>query len=415
MHFVLKISHLSNSDIIGGAGIASYRIHKALLKKGHKSELFVNNYYSGDFTVSYPINYLGKVSAVIKPQIINPLKKLLVTRNKALHSLSILPSNWPNKLNNSDADIIHLHWVQNEMISIKDIGNIKKPIVLNTHDMWPFCGAEHLNFDGRWQNGYYKKNRPENESGFDLNRYIWQLKKRYWKKPFYIVSPSKWMAQCVEKSALMKNWPCTIIPNCIDTKKWGPLNKSFSRKLLNLPDNNPILIFGTFNSNNQFHKGFDLLKKSLDFLKTINEDFNLVIFGQNKPKNPIDFGFPTYYLGQLKDSYSLKALYSASDILLVPSRVESFCNTACEAHSCGMPVVSFKVGGLIDIISHKKTGYLATPFDIKDFANGIIWVSDQINLDKKLNNLARERAVKNWDYEIVSKKYENLYQKIIFK
>ena len=411
----MKITHLSNSDIIGGAGIASYRIHKALLKKGHNSQLLVNNYYSGDYTVSYPNNSLDKLSALIKPKIVNPLKKLLVTKSKELHSLSILPSNLPKKLNNSDADIVHLHWVQNEMISIKDIGNIKKPIVMNTHDMWPFCGAEHLNFDGRWEKEYTRENRPKDESGIDLNKYIWQQKKRYWKKPFYIVSPSKWMADCVNKSALMRGWPCTVIPNCIDTKKWRPLNKSFSRKLLNLPDNKPILIFGTFNANNKFHKGFDLLKKSLDFLKTRNTEYNLVIFGQNKPPVSIDYGFPTYYLGRLTDSYSLKALYSASDILLVPSRVESFCNTACEAQSCGIPVVSFEVGGLIDIIEHKKTGYLASPFDIKDFAEGIIWISDKLIIDKKLNKYARKRAIDNWDYPVVAKEYETLYKKIVLK
>lgn len=404
---------MSNSDIIGGAGIASYRIHKALLKKGHESQLFVNSYHSGDLSVSHPINSSDKISALLKPKIVNPLKKLLVTKNKALHSLSILPSNWHKKLNNSNADIVHLHWVQNEMISIRDIGHIKKPIVMNTHDMWPFCGAEHLSFEKRWEEGYSKNNRPKNESGYDLNKYIWQLKKKYWKKPFYIVSPSEWMAQCVKKSALMKSWPCKVIPNCIDTKKWRPLNKSFSRKLLNLPDNKPILIFGTFNSNNQFHKGLDLLKQSLNYLKEKNKDFNIVIFGQNKPQNPINFGFPTYYLGQLKDSYSLKALYSASDILLVPSRVESFCNTACEAHSCGIPVISFKVGGLIDIVNHKKTGYLASPFDIKDFAKGIIWILDQINIDNNLNKFAREKAVKKWDYSVITKKYETLYKEII--
>ena len=410
----MKISHLSNSDIIGGAGIASYRIHKALLKKGHKSQLFVNSYHSGDFTVSHPVKSLDKISALLKPKLINPLKKLLVTKNKALHSLSILPSSWHKKLNNSNADIVHLHWVQNEMISIRDIGNIKKPIVMSTHDMWPFCGAEHLSFEKRWEEGYLKNNRPDNESGYDLNKYIWQLKKKYWKKPFYIVSPSEWMAQCVKKSALMKSWPCKVIPNCIDTKKWRPLNKSFSRKLLNLPDDKPILIFGTYNSNNQFHKGFDLLKQSLNFLKEKNKEFNIVIFGQNRPVNPTNFGFPTYYLGQLKDSYSLKALYSASDILLVPSRVESFCNTACEAHSCGIPVVSFKVGGLIDIVDHKKTGYLANPFDTKDFANGIIWILDQITKDNNLNKFARKKALNNWDYSVVIKKYETLYEELIF-
>ena len=179
---MLKISHLSNSDIIGGAGIAAYRIHKALLRNEINSRLFVNNYYSGDSTVIPPLNKISKISALLKPQIVNPLKRLLFTRNKALHSLSILPSNWPKRLNNSDADIVQLHWIQNEMISIRDVGNIRKPVVMNTHDMWPFCGAEHLSFDIRWEEGYSKNNRPSDESGYDLNRYIWNLKKRSWKK-----------------------------------------------------------------------------------------------------------------------------------------------------------------------------------------------------------------------------------------
>ena len=412
---MLKISHLSNSDIIGGAGIAAYRIHKALLRNEINSRLFVNNYYSGDSTVIPPLNKISKISALLKPQIVNPLKRLLFTRNKALHSLSILPSNWPKKLNNSDADIVQLHWVQNEMISIRDVGNIKKPVVMNTHDMWPFCGAEHLSFNTRWEEGYSKNNRPSDESGYDLNKYIWNLKKKYWKKPFYIVSPSTWIAQCVKKSALMNSWPCKVIPNCIDTLEWKPLNKSFSRKLLNLPDNKPILAFGTFNSNNQYHKGFDLLKKSLFHLKTKNADFNLVIFGQKKPLNSINYGFPTYYLGRLQDGYSLKALYNASDILLVPSRVESFCNIACEAHSCGVPVVSFGVGGLKDIVQNKETGYLADPFDFRDFSEGILWVLSQINLDNKLNYLARKKAVDTWDYKVISKKYEALYDEILNK
>ena len=88
--------------------------------------------------------------------------------------------------------------------------------------------------------------------------------------------------------------------------------------------------------------------------------------------------------------------------------MESFCNTACEAHSCGVPVISYSIGGLKDIIEHKRTGYLANPFDIKDFAEGIIWTLNQINSENNLKNCAREKAIKNWDYSVVSKKYKTL-------
>ena len=194
----MKINHLSYSDT-GGAGIASYRIHKALVKSGNKSQLFVDNYNSKDHSVVTNSNYLYKISTFLKPQLIKPLKKLLVTKNEILHSLNVFPTNWSKKINSSDTDLVHLHWIQNEMISIKDISKIKKPMVMHAHDMWPFCGAEHYNLDRRWVKGYLGNNRPAHESGYDLNKYIWRLKKKHWKKPFQIVAPSKWMAKCVKK------------------------------------------------------------------------------------------------------------------------------------------------------------------------------------------------------------------------
>ena len=64
---------------------------------------------------------------------------------------------WLKAINESDADIIHLHWFQNEMISVSDLSKIKKPLVWTLHDMWGFCGAEHISYDRRWKEGYLKK------------------------------------------------------------------------------------------------------------------------------------------------------------------------------------------------------------------------------------------------------------------
>ena len=70
-----------------------------------------------------------------------PINKFLKSNMFGMHSPSILSSNWLKKINTSDADIIHLHWVQGEMLSIKEISNINKPLIWTFHDMWPFVGV----------------------------------------------------------------------------------------------------------------------------------------------------------------------------------------------------------------------------------------------------------------------------------
>ena len=50
----MKIVHLNNADISGGAAIAAFRIHKSLVKRELHSRMWVNNSNSGDWTVRGP-------------------------------------------------------------------------------------------------------------------------------------------------------------------------------------------------------------------------------------------------------------------------------------------------------------------------------------------------------------------------
>ena len=138
----MKIVHLNYLDINGGAARAVYRINNSLLKKGINSRMWVNKATSGNWSVEEPTSKIDKILNEIRPRLINySLVKMLKTENKIIHSPSVLSSRWVKHVNNSDADIVHLHWIQNEMLSIKDIPRIKKPIVWTLHDMWAFCGA----------------------------------------------------------------------------------------------------------------------------------------------------------------------------------------------------------------------------------------------------------------------------------
>ena len=407
----MRIIHLSYSDIIGGAFRATYRIHQSLLKHGIYSRLWVNEKKTDDVTVENFNNKIGKVLNKLRYQVINySLVKMLKTKNKTIHSPSVLPSNWVKLINNSDADILHLHWVQDEMLSIKDISKIKKPIVWTLHDMWAFCGAEHLTNDNRWREGYYSNNRPNYETGFDLNCWTWNRKKKFWKTPIQIVTPSTWLAKCVSESALMKNWPVSIIANPIDTDYWKPIDKKHARQLLNLSQDSDLILFGAVGGGKNPLKGYDLLLSALEYVKD-NKKIELIVFGQSKPKSQPVLGFPIRYFGHLYDDLILRVLYSAADVMVVPSRFESFGQTASEAHACGTPVVSFDIGGLPDIIDHKKTDYLAKVFDTRDLANGITWVLEQ-RVSNKLGTNAREKAVEKFSEKKISEDYVSIYKKL---
>lgn len=409
----MKIFHLSNSDISGGAARSAYRIHKALQSKGLHSKLHVNNKVSKDQTIIELYGKTDKILNHIRLRIANLFIKLAKTHKLTPHSISIFPSKWVEYINKSDADIVHLHWVQHEMLSIADIARIKKPIVWTLHDMWAFCGAEHLSQDERWRHGYPKKNNSNPIFIFDINRWTWQRKFKHWQKPIHIVSPSNWLANCVQESKLMSNWPVTIIPNLINTDNWKPRDKNIARKDLKLPLDIPLIIFGTLGANTAHHKGFDLLIETLNNIK--NNDYlkniNLVIFGENTLKHKPKINIPIHFLGHLNDE-KLINLYSAADLTVIPSRQEAFCQTASESHACGTPVVAFNVGGLTDIVDHLKTGYLAKAFDTVDLARGISWVL-QNNTQSSLSDQARDRAIQKFSQKVLVEKYQNIYNTIL--
>jgi D-inositol-3-phosphate glycosyltransferase len=67
----------------------------------------------------------------------------------------------------------------------------------------------------------------------------------------------------------------------------------------------------------------------------------------------------------------LSTWYRAADVVLVPSRSESFGLVALEAAACGAPVVASDVGGLRTIVDHERTGFLVESRDPTAFAAAV--------------------------------------------
>jgi glycosyltransferase involved in cell wall biosynthesis len=424
----MKVASLNHSDISGGAARAAYRIHHALRLLDVDSTMWVDSMASSDRTVHGPTSKWSKLLGKLRPHLAVLLSNLLKTTNPVLHSPAIIPSRWASRLNHTDTDVIHMHWVNGEMLSIEEIGKLHKPIVWTLHDMWPFCGAEHYTEDFRWRTGYQIDNRPAYESGFDLNRWVWQRKRKHWKHPLHIVTPSQWLKRCARESLLMRDWPVTVIPNGLDTDEWQPVNQRLARRLLQLPTDVPLLLFGAIDGTHDPRKGFDLLLAALNHLRDEVPGLELMVFGQSPHKPPPELNFPVHYTGYLHDNISLRLLYSASDAMVIPSRQDNLPNTGVEAHACGTPVVAFNIGGLSDIVTHRKTGYLAKALDTEDLAAGIRWVIQEQKTPRTVNHQkngldglpwlsanARKKALEYFSYSVVAQKYIELYREVINK
>jgi glycosyltransferase involved in cell wall biosynthesis len=410
----MKILIVNTFDINGGAARAAYRLHQSLLAKKIDSQMLVINKSSDDFTVLGPISKIEKVINKLKPTLDSIPVKFYKDKIPTFFSVSWLFSkNIVDKINELNPDVVHLHWINGGMIKVEDLPKIKAPIVWSLHDNWAFTGGCHI----MWNCEKYKvncgncpilKSNKEN----DLSRKVWNRKNRAFSKlpNMTIVGLSNWLNECSKSSSLLKSHSHINLPNPINTTTFKPFDKKGARALWSLPANKKLILFGANNATGDINKGFKELSEALQKL-TIKE-IELVIFGSSKPKLSQNFGFKTHYLGHLHDDVSLVTLYSAVDVMVVPSRQEAFGQTASEAMACGTPVVAFDHTGLIDIVDRKENGYLATPLDTTDLANGIQWVLDNDKYDELCVN-ARDKIMREFDSKIVADKYIQLYKEII--
>ena len=413
----LKVLHVSTFDVGGGAAKAAVRLHLGLLDQNIESHLLTVESSSNQPSVSSPLGKLQFVVARTTRHIAWRLASLQKTpNNQVVHSLGMFPSGLGRWINNSELDLVNLHWVGSEALSIREIAQINKPIVWTMHDMWPFMGAEHyddLDYPNRWEEEYTTANRPPAYRGPDLDRWVWNRKKKLWgEKRMHLVSPSSWLAQCAQKSALMGHQPVSVIANPLDCDSYRPLEQSAARELLGLPENKKLILFGAFGAESDSRKGFDLLVSALKRFEESgrnNHEVELMIFGNHEEQEIEGVAARCHYLGELSDDISLRCVYSAADVFVAPSRQDNLPNTIVEAGACGLPVVAFNIGGIPDIVKAGKTGQLAEPFNTNELANLIHQL-----LDAPIpREVVRATTISSFSLEATIPQYVSLYEDVL--
>lgn len=410
----MKILIVNTYDIQGGAARAAYRLHNGLLEAGVDSNMLVQAKMSDDYTVLGPVTKFEKLAAKGRA-FIDRLALLRYKNRKAVlfSQGKYGSSNLIKQINSLKPDVVHLHWVNEGFLSFVDIGKIKAPIAWTLHDDWVFTGGCHI----KWGCDHYKTicgecpNLGSNKKN-DLSRKVFERKRTAFRKVPNItfIGVSRWLTECAKQSVLLKNHQIVNLPNILNTQTYSPYDKNKARELFNLPSDKKLILFGAVNAVSDINKGFKELSEAL--LKIDSLDTELVVFGSSKPQTLPSFKQKAHYIGRLNDDVSLRALYSAADVMIVPSLQEAFGQTAIEAMACATPVVAFATSGLLDIVDHLVNGYLAKPFDNEDLAKGIEWLLKNEKY-AELCLASREKILSNFDSKVVTSSYISLYTDII--
>lgn len=403
----MKVVHVNFSGSRGGASIAARRLHTALLKNGVDVEFWCAR-DPGDEPRVHVLQsaFRQKVNSA---ENIFVQKLMRMFGYKEERSINIFPNRLIDKINLSDADIVHLHWINAEMIQVEQLAKLKKPVVWTFHDMWPFCGAEHYTNDLRYETGYLKKRNN------DIDRWMFKRKLRAWNRlNVHVVCPSNWLSSCVKKSVLFHSCPVSVVPNCLDITRFQPKTKVLRKKNredFGIPEGKRVLLFGAVNAKD-FRKGGDLVAEALALLSD-KEKYVVAIFGSG------EFyqlgGLETVCVGTVSGDAAMEKLYSCADVFCMSSRQDNLPNTIVEALSCGVPVVGFAIGGLPDLIDDKENGRLVAPFDTKSFADSIEWVfSDEQGASRLevLRENARKKAEQCFSPDDVVEKYQHVYRQV---
>lgn len=416
----MKILHICTQDT-GGAGKAVLRLHLGSKSIGLKSKMLVLCHTLTDsdvveFTRNNNIffriwnklrhGWISKEFNVYKDT--RPEGVDAFTNDRTIYSIGKHPLV-------KEAEIIHLHWIAEMLDYIEFFSSIiNKPIVWTLHDMNPFTGGCH--FAGackKYETGCGSCPQLGSKNESDLSRRIWKRKQKAYEGHYiHIVTPSSWLADCAKKSLLFKDFKIEIIPYGLSTSVFKARDRHFCRELLNLPQDKTLIIFGA--AYRIKRKGLEYLIQALKLLKdkTDTSGVALVIFGNCTDDSLKDIGFPVYSLGYIDDESLLSCCYSAADLFVVPSLEDNFPNTILESFACGIPIVGFDVGGILEMIKTKEIGLLAKVGDVKELSEHIIWMINHPDERQQMGLNARRLAEQEYTTELQAKRYLKLYESI---
>lgn len=394
----MNILVIGTDDMSGGAAKISQDIRHGLERMGHTVSMFVADKKTDDPVVRrIPRSFIRKC-----------LGFLLGTEN-------FIATDWILATEEfKAADIIHCHNLHGRFFNLSTLRKMSllKPVVWTLHDEWaitPHCASTFQGTEMR--NGLYVCPSIDIPPRllWDNSRRLAQTRNRIYKgSRLHIVTPSQWLKSRVETTVL-KEQDVRLIPNGIDTSRFVRKERHEARAALDLPQDKKIVLFLADDARNNPWKGWSYTEKLIDQY-TQDENVLFLCVGNTKEYEPEK---NIIYRGRIGSPEELSLYYSAADTLLFTSIAENFPLVILESMSCGLPIVSFDVGGVREALTHKENGFIARYRNMDDLKEGLEWVLTLGSGERKaLEQRSVEKIRSNYDTSLMIQRYMALYQDI---
>ena len=416
----MRVLIVNTSEKTGGAAVAAHRLMEALNNYGVKSKMLVRDKQSGDLSVvGLPKSPLLRWHFLWERLVI-----FFHLRFSRKHLFEIDIANAGTDITRlpefKEADIIHLHWVNQGMLSLKDIQKILrsgKPVVWTMHDIWAATAICHYtrgcnNFKTRCCQCTMLPSKGNN----DLSARVWHQKERIQDgHTVFFVACSRWLEGMAKQSALLKGHKITNIPNAIDSRVFRPMDKIQARESLGLPADKQVILFVSQKVTDE-RKGvsffIEAIQRMTEADPVMAEQTVIAILGGHSEDVVAQLALPTFPLGYVSDEKTIVTVYNAADVFVTPSLEDNLPNTIMEAMACGVPSVGFNVGGIPEEIDHKKNGYVAAYRDAHDLASGIQWVLREADAGE-LRSQCLRKVAHCYSQSAVALRYVEVYNQAL--
>lgn len=217
-----------------------------------------------------------------------------------------------------------------------------------------------------------------------------------------IISVSNKDISIIQKKYKINKSNCFYIPNGVDIHKFRLIN-DLKREYI------------TFIGRLSHVKGFDIFLKIIKELYKKNKDLKFLVVGDGplrkyltKFRNFLPITYFSYYPYE-----KIENIYNISKIILVTSRFEGLPTSILESLACQTPVISSNVGGISEVISHKKNGFL---FELNNYDSIVDDILELINDEKVLKNFGvngRNQIKNSFSWEKITDQILNVYIRLL--